>query len=80
MLELLAAQPCPVTLTAARQPRALPVAELAARAGAAAARWDGAPTLDAALAAHGDGPLLITGSFYLAGEAYAALRGEVGGV
>jgi len=73
MLELLASQPCPVILTAARQPRALAAAELAAQAGRAAKDWRGASELAGALATYGKGPLLITGSFYLAAEAYLAL-------
>jgi dihydrofolate synthase / folylpolyglutamate synthase len=73
MLELLAGQPCPVILTAARQPRAMPAGELAARAGSAAESWIDAHELAAALTEHGGGPLLVTGSFYLAAEAYLAL-------
>ncbi len=73
MLELLAGQPCPVILTAARQPRALSAGELAARAGDVAADWRGASELSAALAEHGEGPLMVTGSFYLAAEAYLIL-------
>ncbi len=68
MLASLAACPCRVILTAARQPRAMSPAALAERAGEAAARWEGAPDLAAALAAAGEAPTLVTGSFYLAGE------------
>jgi len=76
MLALLAECPCRVILTTARQPRALAPAALAERAGEAAARWEGAPGLAAALAAAGSAPALVTGSFYLAAEAYWA--GEAG--
>ncbi|MBM4118978.1 bifunctional folylpolyglutamate synthase/dihydrofolate synthase [bacterium] len=73
MLALLAECPCRVILTAARQPRAMSPAALAERAGEAAARWEGAADLEAALAAAGPAPALVTGSFYLAGEAYLVL-------
>lgn len=76
MLALLADCPCRVILTAARQPRAMSPAALAERAGEAAARWEGAADLEAALAAAGSAPVLVTGSFYLAGEAYLCLGGE----
>ncbi len=77
MLALLAASPCRVILTAARQPRALTPAALAERAGEAAARWEGAPDLPAALAAAGGAPVLVTGSFYLAAEAYLSMGAQV---
>lgn len=77
MLELLAAQPCRVRLTAARQPRALTPAELATLAGEVSASWAASPDLDAALAAEALRPTLVTGSFYLAAEAYARLGDEI---
>ncbi len=70
MLSLLADQPCPVILTAARQARAISAAELAARAGSGADDWRAAPELAVALEDYGEGPLLITGSFYIAAEGY----------
>ncbi len=73
MLDLLSDWEGRVILTAAAQPRALPAEELAAMAGAGGERWEHSPNLRAALAQAGSVPLLVTGSFYLAAEAYAAL-------
>ena len=73
MLELLAGWPGRVILAAAKQPRALAVDEIATLAGAAGASWERGGHLDEALRELGEVPLLITGSFYLAAEAYAAL-------
>jgi len=75
LLDMLRARPEKVILTQADNPRALAASELFERAGRPAG-WEVAADSAAALAAAGEGPRLVTGSFYLAGEAYRRLGFE----
>ena len=71
MLALLAACPLRILFTAARQPRALPPEFFTAHALAEGRDWESCPDLKAALEHAGSArPILVTGSFYLAAEAY----------
>ncbi len=72
LLELLKRKPRPVILTQAQNPRSLAAEELFDRAGCPD-NWSLAEHSSLAFKDAGSGPLLVTGSFYLAGEAYLML-------
>ena len=61
-----------IIITRASNPRSMDALELYERAGQPAS-WKVAENFTAALSAAGEGALLVTGSFYLAGEAYLQL-------
>ncbi len=69
LLELLKTKPRRMIITRAQNPRSINPEELYERAGNPES-WTVAPDFLAALKAAEEGPLLVTGSFYLAGEAY----------
>ena len=74
MLELLAAHPGRVRFTAVGQGRATPPSWFLEQPQAAGRPWESAPGLAAALPGETErAPLLVTGSFYLAAEAYHLL-------
>lgn len=73
LFELLTSKARRVILTRARNPRSLESEELFERAGSPDG-WECRSDAAAALKAAGDGPVLVTGSFYLAGEAYMLLE------
>jgi len=74
MLAALAARPRRVILTAARQGRAIAPDVLREHSATAGQGWESAPDLAAALRLAGEAsPILVTGSFYLAAEAYHLL-------
>ncbi|MBC8366454.1 hypothetical protein H8E52_03500, partial [bacterium] len=73
LLDLLKAKPRRMIITRAQNPRSINPDELYDRAGTPES-WTVAPDSAAAMIAAQKGPLLVTGSFYLAGEAYLILK------
>ncbi len=73
LLRVLQEKPRRVILTGAQNPRSLDGKELFDRAGGPQ-DWEVTAYSTAAFAAASAGPMLVTGSFYLAGEAYLWMR------